>query len=217
VTQVSTIVVAKDGVAVLALDRPEKRNALSRALREEIVERLDALERDGAVRCVVLTGAGPAFCAGFDRSELAADGGARVFADATAYHRRVYTFGKPLIAAVNGPALGGGCDLAAMCDFRLASTHAVFGQPQVRFGAPAAYELMCAVVGSGVAREMCLTGRSYDAAEAVSVGLVSRILEPPELMKHARDVAREIAELPEGAAEAAKRSFLVRQPSLFGS
>ena len=216
-TEPLTIMVANDGVAVLALDRPDKRNALSRALREEIALRLDALERDDAVRCVVLTGAGPAFCAGFDRDELAAAGGTQVFAEATGYHRRVYTFGKPLIAAVNGPALGGGCDLAAMCDFRLASTNAVFGQPQVRFGAPAAYDLMCAVVGSGVAREMCLTGRNYDAAEALAVGLVNRILEPPELVKQARDVAREIAELPEGVVETAKRGFLSQQPSLFGS
>jgi enoyl-CoA hydratase len=215
VTRASTILVANDGVAVLALDRPDKRNALSRALREEIVDRLDALERDDAVRCVVLTGAGPAFCAGFDRAELAAGDMATAFEDATAYHRRVYTFAKPLIAAVNGPALGGGCDLAAMCDFRLASTNAVFGQPQLRFGAPAAYDLMCAVVGCGVAREMCLTGRTYDAAEALAVGLANRVLEPPELMKQARDVARETAELPEGMAESAKRSFLSHQPSLF--
>ena len=214
-TDALTIMVANDGVAVLALDRPDKRNALSRALRLEIVARLDALEQDDAVRCVVLTGAGPAFCAGFDRSELAAGGMAEIFADANEYHRRVYTFGKPLVAAVNGPALGGGCDLAVMCDFRIASTNAVFGQPQVRFGAPAAYDLMRAVLGRGVAREMCLTGRTYAATEALEVGLVNRVLEPPELMKQARDLAHEIAELPEGMAESAKRSFLNQQPTLF--
>ncbi|MEN8161554.1 MAG: enoyl-CoA hydratase/isomerase family protein, partial [Myxococcota bacterium] len=134
-----TILEEADGVAVLTLNRPDKRNALSRALREEIVQRLDALEKSEAVRAVVLTGAPPAFCAGFDRSEFAGGGMAEVFAEATEYHRRVYTFPKPLVAAVNGPALGGGCDLAAMCDFRLASNAAVFGQPQVRFGAAAVY------------------------------------------------------------------------------
>ena len=94
------------------------------------------LAKSDEVRAVVLTGAGPVFCAGFDRSEFSGGGMEEVFADAMEYHRLVYTFSKPLIAAVNGPALGGGCDLAAMCDFRLAATTAVFGQPQVRFGAP---------------------------------------------------------------------------------
>jgi enoyl-CoA hydratase len=133
------------------------------------------------------------------------------------YHRRVYTFAKPLIAAVNGPALGGGCDLAAMCDFGLASTSAAFGQPQVRFGAPAAYDLMCAVVGTGAAREMCLTGRSYAAQEALAIGLVSRVVEPGELLDVAVTLAHEIAGLPEGMAETAKRGFVAHQPRLFES
>jgi enoyl-CoA hydratase len=204
-----------DGVALLTLNRPEKRNALSVALRNEIVRRIDELEKSNDVRVAILIGAGPAFCAGFDRSELSAGNMAEIFVDATAYHRRVYRFPKPLIAAVNGPALGGGCDLAAMCDFRLAATTASFGQPQVRFGAPAIYELMRTVIGSGPAREMCLTGRRYDAREALAIGLVNRVVEPPELMETARGLAREIATLPEGLAEAIKRSFLSKQPALF--
>ena len=211
-----TILEQAGGVAVLTLNRPEKRNALSRALREEIVQRLDALEKSEGVRAVVLTGAGPAFCAGFDRSEFGGGGGmAEVFEQATAYHRRVYTFAKPLLAAVNGPALGGGCDLAAMCDFRLAAATAVFGQPQVRFGAPAAYELMRHVLGTGAAREMCLTGRSYDAQEALAIGLVNRVHEPTGLLDAAREMARSIAALPQGLAEATKRTFLAHQPRLF--
>ena len=212
-----TILEESDGVAVLTLNRPEKRNALSRAARDEIVQRLDALEKSDAVRAVVLTGAAPAFCAGFDRAELAGGGMAEVFADAVEYHRRVYTFAKPLIGAVNGPALGGGCDLAAMCDFRLAATTAIFGQPQVRFGAPAAYELMRAVIGTGPAREMCLTGRRYDAREALAIGFVNRVVEPGELLESATAVAREIATLPEGMPAIAKRSFLAQQPRLFES
>lgn len=206
-----------NGTAVLTLNRPEKRNALSRALREEIVERLDELAKTDGVRAVVLTGAGPVFCAGFDRSEFGADGMEEIFAEATEYHRRVYTFAKPLIAAVNGPALGGGCDLAAMCDFRLAATGAAFGQPQVRFGAAAAYDLMRAVLGTGAAREMCLTGRTYDAQEALAIGLVNRVVEPNELLDAAGTVAREIAGLPEDVPESAKRSFVAHQPRLFES
>ena len=210
-----TILEEKDGIAVLTLNRPKKRNALSRALREELVQRLDELAKSDDVRAVVLTGAGPAFCAGFDRSELAGGEMEEVFADAMEYHRRVYTFSKPLIAAVNGPALGGGCDLAAMCDFRLAATTAVFGQPQVRFGAAAAYDLMRAVLGTGAAREMCLTGRSYDAEEALQIGFVNRVLAPEDLVEAARTLARDVASLPEGVPESAKRGFVAQQPRLF--
>ena len=210
-----TILTEADGAAVLTLNRPEKRNALSAALRSEIVDRLAALEKSDSVRAVVLTGAPPAFCAGFDRSEFSGGGMAEVFEEATEYHRRVYTFAKPLIAAVNGPALGGGCDLAAMCDFRLAATTAVFGQPQVRFGAPAAYDLMRAILPAGPAREMCLTGRTYPPQEALAIGLVNRVVEPEELLDAAVATAREIASLPEGLPEAAKRGFVTQQPRLF--
>jgi enoyl-CoA hydratase/carnithine racemase len=212
-----TILDVADGVALLTVNRPEKRNALSRALRGELVQRLDELAKSDEVRAVVLTGAGPVFCAGFDRSEFAEGGMEEVFADATEYHRRVFTFAKPLVAAVNGPALGGGCDLAAMCDFRIAAATALFGQPQVKFGAAAAYDLMRVVIGTGVAREMCLTGRTYDAQEALLIGLVNRVVASEELVDTARALAGEIALLPEGVAAAAKRDFVGGQPRLFES
>ena len=204
-----------DAIGFLTLNRPEKRNALSRALRMEIVSCLDEAAANQAVRVVVLTGAGPAFCAGFDRSEFTTTGMEAIFLEADAYHRRVHRFPKPIIAAVNGPALGGGCDLAAMCDVRLAAITASFGQPQVRFGAPALYDLMRAVIGMGTAREMCLTGRQYDAHEALSIGLVNRVVEPSALLEAARALAHEIATLPEGLAETIKRGFTASQPALF--
>jgi len=207
-----------DGVAVLTLDRAAKRNALSRALREEIVARIEDLARRDAVRAVVLTGAGPVFCAGFDRSEFAGGGGMEeVFGQAMDYHRRVYEFPKPLIAAVQGPALGGGLDLAAMCDLRLASTAASFGQPQVRFGAAALYDLMQMLVGTGVAREICLTGRIYAAEEAHRIGLVNQVLAPEALLPAAMAWAAEIASLPGNLPAATKRGFVAGQPGLFGS
>jgi enoyl-CoA hydratase/carnithine racemase len=212
-----TILEEGDGVAVLTLNRPNKRNALSHALRGEIVQRLDALAKSDHTRAVVLTGAGPVFCAGFDRSEFAAGGMEEVFAEAIEYHRLVHTFSKPLIAAVNGPALGGGCDLAAMCDFRIASTTAVFGQPQVRFGAAASYDLMRSILGTGAAREMCLTGRNYDADESLAIGLVNRVIAPEALVDAARTLAHEVASLPDGVAENAKRGFVAHQPRLFES
>ena len=206
-----------EGVALLTLQRPDKRNALSRALRAEIVTRLEEADGDEAVSAVVLTGAGPAFCAGFDRTEFAEGGMAEVFAEANDYHRCVYHFAKPLIAAVNGPALGGGCDLAAMCDFRIAATTAIFGQPQVRFGAPALYPLMREVLPEGAAREMCLAGRTYSAEEARALGLVNRIHPLAELLDASREVACQIAALPEEMTSRAKRDFLDLQPRLFES
>lgn len=208
---------SSDGVATLTLDRAAKRNALSRALRHELVGRLADLAADDGVRAVILTGAGPVFCAGFDRSELASGAMAEVFEEAVEYHHRVYNFAKPLVAAVNGAALGGGCDLAAMCDFRLAASTAVFGQPQVRFGAAAAYDLMREVMPTGPAREMCLTGRSYSAAEAQSLGLVSGIHEPKALMGAAREMAASIASLPDTLPSRIKGLFLAHQPGLFES
>jgi enoyl-CoA hydratase len=204
-----------DGIALLTLNRPEKRNALSRALRDEIVRCLDELAKTDGVRVAILTGAGTAFSAGFDRTEFAGGNMVEVFLQSLAYHRRVYTFEKPLIAAVNGSALGGGCDLAAMCDIRLAATTAVFGQPQIRFGAPAAYDLIRAVIGAGAAREMCVTGRTYSAQEALAIGLVSHVVEPSQLLEKAKAIAREITALPEGMAETIKRTFLAEQPTLF--
>ena len=213
-----TILEEAEGVAVLTLDRSAKRNALSRALRDEIVARLEDLAGREAVRAVVLTGAGPVFCAGFDRSEFAGGSGMEeVFEQATEYHRRVYEFPKPLIAAVQGPALGGGLDLAAMCDLRLASTTASFGQPQVRFGAAALYDLMQTLVGTGAAREICLTGRIYPAEEAHRMGLVNQVLAPEALLPAAKALAKEIASLPGDLPAAAKRGFVARQPGLFGS
>ena len=206
-----------DGVAILTLDRAAKRNALSRALRHELVARLADLEKDDGVRAVILTGAGPAFCAGFDRSEFEGGGMAEVFEEAILYHHRVYNFAKPLVAAVNGPALGGGCDLAAMCDVRLAAHTASFGQPQVRFGAAASYDLMREILSTGAAREMCLTGRIYSAAEAHSLGLVNAVHAPEGLMDAAGQLADSIAALPDTLPASAKRQFLTHQPGLFES
>ncbi len=206
-----------NGVATLTLDRAAKRNALSRALRHELVARLADLEKDDGVRAVILTGEGPVFCAGFDRSEFEGGAMAEVFEEAVEYHHRVYNFAKPLIAAVNGAALGGGCDLAAMCDVRLASSTAVFGQPQVRFGAAAAYDLMREVMPTGAAREMCLTGRTYGAAEAHSLGLVNAVHEPESLMSAARELTASIAALPDSLPANTKQQFVTHQPGLFGS
>lgn len=205
----------QEGIAVITLNRPEKRNALSTALREEIVRCLEELEKQEGVKVLVLTGAGPSFCAGFDLSEFAGGKMEEIFAQAVIYHREVYTFSKPLIVAVNGPALAGGMDLAVMCDIRIASEAAVFGQPQVRMGVPAAYDLIRTVLSESVARELCLTGRRIDAQEASKLGLVSKVVPGEKLMEEALSLAREVAE--SGASQTMKGQFLKEQPKLFES
>ncbi|MDE0886157.1 MAG: enoyl-CoA hydratase/isomerase family protein [Myxococcota bacterium] len=210
-----TLLAISGHVATLTLNRPAKRNALCRELRFEIVDRLQHLKQDERVRCVILAAQGPAFCAGFDRSELASGAMEAIFQESQEYHRSVYTFPKPLIAAIGGAALGGGCDLAALCDVRIATPSAVFGQPQVRFGAAAAYGLMRQVVPEGTAREMCLTGRTYSAEEALQCGLVSAVCSPEDLPERVSAMATAVASLPDPMARTIKQDFLEAQPILF--
>ncbi|MDK1024543.1 MAG: enoyl-CoA hydratase/isomerase family protein [Gammaproteobacteria bacterium] len=201
------------GIALIALNRPEKRNALSTQLRHEIVDCLGELEADDSVRVVILTGEGPSFCAGFDLKEFETGDSESIFKQATEYHRVVYTFPKPLIAAVNGPAFAGGMDLAAMCDLRVASENASFAQPQVRMGVPAAYDLISRVLPQSLARELCLTGRTMGLEEARACGFVNTIVAPDQLLAETIVLAREISDAL--ASQSMKRQFVENQPDLF--
>ena len=180
---------ADDGVAVLRLDRASKRNALSIALRDQMSDALDRLADDEAVRALVVTGAGATFCAGFDLDEFGdASLADRLWASSDRWHRRVLTFPLPIVAAVNGAALGGGFDLAVMCDLRLASPTARFAHPEHAFS-QVVYGPLHDLVGGSVARDLTLTGRPVDAAEARSLGIVSRVVEPDALVDDAIGVA----------------------------
>lgn len=202
-------------VAVLRLDRPAQRNALSRALRDGLAETLSRLAEDEAVRAVVITGNGETFCAGFDLKELAAGDAVEIFGQAQSYHKSVHTFPKPLLAAVNGPALAGGMDLASMCDLRLADASATFGQPQVKLGVPAAYELTRSAMPEPMARRLCLTGDVIDAGEALACGYVSAVhADAKALEAAAMDWARRMAEA--AGSTAMKQQILTHQPRLFG-
>jgi enoyl-CoA hydratase/carnithine racemase len=187
-------------IAVLTLDRPDRKNALSIALRDEISATLDDLEPDDDLKVVVITGAGSAFSAGFELSEFDRAFADEAYADelwasSDRYHHRVLRFPLPTVAAVNGPALGGGFDLAVLCDLRLASTTARFAHPEYAF-ADVVYSPLHDLVGGALARELCLTGRNVDAAEALAIHLVSATLEPERLLDAAIDVARTIAVAP---------------------
>ncbi|HET7667830.1 MAG TPA: enoyl-CoA hydratase/isomerase family protein [Mycobacterium sp.] len=208
--------VADDGVATLTLARPERRNALSIKMREDIVQQLEDWMADPAVRVVVLTGAGPTFCAGFDLNEFGQAGLARQIKDSSRrYHLAVWHFPKPLVAAVNGPAMGGGMDLSVLCDCRIASSAAEFGHPEIKFGAAPLFTPLQWIVGLGNARELCLTGRRIDAAEAQRIGLVTRVTEPDELISDALAMARSIIEAPQVALEAAKRYLISSASATF--
>ena len=196
--------ITPDGVAVLRLDNERRRNALSIAMREAISDTLDEWAADDRVRVVVLTGTGTTFCAGFDLKEFAQPDLARTIRDSSRrYHLAVWGFTKPMIAAVNGAALGGGFDLALLCDIRIAAPDAVFAHPEIKFGAPPLFTPLQWIVGAGIARELCLTGRKIDAAEAHRIGLVNTIAD--DAVAEAMATALVIAEAPQPALEATKR------------
>ena len=184
---------ATDGISVLVIDRPEKRNALSAAVVGELDDAFGRVSSEREVRALIVTGAGDkAFVAGADIQELAtltavelrefSLAGQRVF-------RRLETMGKPSVAAINGHALGGGLELAMACTVRFAAENARLGQPEVKLGLIPGYggtQRLPRLVGRGRALEMLLSGEPVDAAEAHRIGLVNAVVAPADLMAHSR-------------------------------
>ncbi|MDT0575304.1 enoyl-CoA hydratase-related protein [Croceicoccus sp. F390] len=207
-----TILTHHDGaVTLITLNRPQALNALNTTVLEELIAAFAEFERDDGQRCAVLTGSGEkAFAAGADIKEMAdkptaAFYGEDFFAGWTS--RLVKAVRKPWIAAVNGFALGGGCEVAMMADFIIASDNAQFGQPEIKLGvAPGmgGSQRLTRAVGKAKAMEMCLTGRMMDAAEAERAGLVSRVVPLAELMDDAMATARTVAGMPPLAAMMSK-------------
>jgi enoyl-CoA hydratase/carnithine racemase len=187
-----------DGVATLTLNRPAKRNALSIELREALANALSAIAADGHARCTVLTGAGSAFCGGMDVTQFGGDRPhrLRLLAANEACFAALIDHPVPLIAAVNGPALGGGLALAALCDLRIAARSATFGFPEVRRGIPASLGAALAALPPAAARDLVLTGRIVDAGEALRLGLVSQVVGDAELPAVVAERAGAIAALP---------------------
>ncbi len=202
-----------EGVAVITLNRPEQRNALNTPLREELISLVEDLTENDDIKAAVLTGAGSVFCAGFDLKEFAEGDMDQILSQSILYHRKFYTFTKPVIAAINGHAMAGGMDLALMCDLRVCVETANFGQPQVKMGIPAAFDLVRTVIPEAIAREICLTGRRMNAEEALKIGLVNRVVPAEKLMDEAMALAREVAE--SAGSQAMKEAFIKIQPELF--
>ncbi|MBW1923986.1 MAG: enoyl-CoA hydratase/isomerase family protein [Deltaproteobacteria bacterium] len=201
----------KGPIAFVRLNRPDKRNALSIALRQEVVDCLGALSVDDSVVCLILTGNGKAFCAGFDLDEFKDPQPGMVETierSSLAFHAAVGRFEKPIVAAINGAAVAGGLDLALMCDIRICSEDAIFGHPELRFGSPLLYGLLKEAVGGGPARDLCLSGRTIGAEEALRIGLVSRVTTTQGLMESAREMAEEVCKTPLKALVREKRRIL---------
>lgn len=210
------LVEKKDAVGVVTFNRPKALNALCADLIAELGRALDDMEADDAIGAIILTGSEKAFAAGADIKEMAVKSHMDVYLSdfITDGWERITVCRKPVIAAVAGYALGGGCEVAMMCDFIIAAENAKFGQPEITIGTiPGAggTQRLTRFVGKSKAMEMCLTGRLMDAAEAERSGLVSRVVPLDELMSDAMKTAAQIAGLSRPivymAKEAVNRSY----------
>jgi enoyl-CoA hydratase len=212
-----SIVLDRDGpIATITLNRPAVLNALNAELLGRLDDALGTIEHDATVRALILTGAGErAFAAGADITELAtldgAVGGAALARRGQQITQRIEALRVPVIAAVNGFALGGGCELAIACDIRIASDNAKFGQPEVNLGISPGYggtQRMTRLLGTGAAMLLCTTGAIVDAAEALRIGLVQRVVPIADLIVEARAIAGAIAAKAPLAVTATKRAIL---------
>lgn len=200
-----------EGIAIVTMNRPEALNAFNSEQLGLVIDALRAVRDDERVRCVILTGAGErAFAAGADIKEMASKNADEALAFARLGHAMtgvVESMAKPTIAAVNGFALGGGCEIALGCDIRLASENAVFAQPEVSLGIPPGWggtQRLTRLVGPGLAAELIFTGRRVKADEALRIGLVNAVYPLTELMSEARKLATSIAKQSPRAVSAAK-------------
>lgn len=201
-----------DKIAVITLNRPKFMNALCKDLNMELLDALGKIET--GIRAVILTGGTKFFAAGADIGEMinATPGDAeKTSALGHRVHDRIESLPVPVIAAVNGPALGGGCELALACDFRLAAVDALFGLPEVSLGIiPGAggTQRLLPLVGPSVTREMVLLGRKVKGAEAEALGLVNKALPPESVMDTAMEMARKLSKMPAVALALAKQAIL---------
>ena len=198
----STIILEHDGpLAILTLNRPEKLNALSDLLFAEVRDALARCEADAAVRAMIITGAGKAFSAGFDiaprdKPRSSVDDWREHAKDGNGTWLRIWRSRLPVVAAVNGYCLGGGCDLSMTCDYTIASDNAEFGEPEIEFCSSPIFMIMPWVLGMKHTKELLLLGGRVDAHEAHRMGLANRVVPADQLMHAARKVALRMARLP---------------------
>lgn len=190
----------EEEIAIVTINRPEKLNAMNIDLIKELGDTIEQLDNDDSVRCVIITGAGEkAFSAGADieyMSKITPLEAEQYALTGHATMNRIEELSKPVIAAVNGYALGGGCELSLACDIRIGSKNAVLGQPEVTIGIPPGWggtQRLMRIVGVAKAKELVFTGKRINAEEAYNIGLLNKVVELSELMNEAKNMAREIA------------------------
>jgi len=213
-----TIIYEKEeGIGVITLNRPDSLNALSRKLTQELGAALDEIEADDEIKVVIITGGPDAFCAGADIKERAASSGKSISQSqvyffqlkANRFFTRIEDFEKPVIAAISGVAVGGGCELSLVCDLRIASESARFGLPEVKLGViPAAggTQRLPRIIGVTKAKELLYTGDTVDAQEAYRIGLVNKVVPVENLMEEAKAMAQKLAKRPPLPIKFAKRT-----------
>jgi enoyl-CoA hydratase/carnithine racemase len=204
-------------IALVTLRRPERRNALSIELRIELADAFGRLSGDADVGCVVLTGAGAAFCSGMDTTQFGGDleHRKRLVETSTVAFEAVGGCRRPIVAAVNGPAIAGGFALALLCDLRIASTSATFGYPELPRGIPPSYAAARAVLPATVAQELCLTGQVVKAEEAQKLGIVREVVDG-DVVARGLELGQRIADLPRKAVLETKRRTLLERRHLWG-
>jgi enoyl-CoA hydratase/carnithine racemase len=207
----------RDEIALVTLRRPEKRNALSIELRRELAETFRALSEDAEIGCIVVTGAGSAFCSGMDIAEFGGDRAhrRRLVETSTLAFQAVGECRRPVVAAVNGPALAGGFALALLCDLRVGTATATFGYPELPRGIPPSYAAARAVLPATVAQELCLTGRIVRAPEAQRLGIVREVVAG-DVVPRGLELAARVAALPRGTVLETKRRTLLERRHLWG-
>jgi enoyl-CoA hydratase len=211
VTTETILVEQHDAVTLVRLNRPQALNALNSAVLADLIAAFAAYDADASQRCLVLTGSEKAFAAGADIKEMSEQSFADMYgSNFFAGYERVTATRKPWIAAVNGFALGGGCELAMMADILLAGDNAKFGQPEIKLGVipgMGGSQRLIRAIGKAKAMEMCLTGRMMGAVEAEAAGLAARVVPSAELVDEALKMAAAIAAMPPLAAIACKEAI----------
>ena len=209
----NTVTLSRDNrIATLSLDRPDKMNALNDELLEEMQQALDEVESDETIRALIICGAGRSFCAGFDISPRedpltsVQDWREHVKLGNDTW-MRIWQSRLPVIAAVNGFCLGGGCDLSMACDITIAADTAQFGEPEIQFQSAPPFSIMPWVLPMKHMKELLLTGKRIDAAEAARIGLVNRTVPADRLMQEARDLAHQMTKIPPPAMALNKKAI----------
>jgi enoyl-CoA hydratase/carnithine racemase len=202
------LVEKKDGYSIISMNRPKEMNALSHQMRAELEECFTFQEEDREVRAIVLTGGDYVFSAGLDLKEISLLPDEQIndfFRSIARYMKKIYGCRKPVVAAVGGIAMGGGFNLATLCDIIIASESAIFGHPELKFGINPLFYPLRQIVGMAKAKEITMLGQPIAAREALRIGLVNKITLPEKLMAEAESIVKELASRPPDAIEAVKR------------